>query len=207
MIPLKKITVGTIVCLSFLGLTACSSSNTQQTSTSKSNVSQHKNIKADHEELRLKFNKVKLGVKANNFKGGTSLAELKQLFGGEPNEKFDTPAGNVTLKGYRWNVDDISITIQLLNDSSIVRSISNFKFIRDANITTKDYNSLKNGMSYNKVKELLGEPDDIYQAVSSDKEELQAAWISGIQSSDSDPGINLTFENDKLTNKQQHGLK
>ncbi|MBW1571133.1 hypothetical protein H7F43_14510, partial [Streptococcus sp. SPC0] len=54
MIPLKKITVGTIVCLSFLGLTACSSSNTQQTSTSKSNVSQHKNIKADHEELRLK---------------------------------------------------------------------------------------------------------------------------------------------------------
>ncbi|HEN4396809.1 TPA: DUF3862 domain-containing protein, partial [Streptococcus agalactiae] len=56
-------------------------------------------------------------------------------------------------------------------------------------------------------KELLGEPDDISQAVSSDKEELQAAWISGIQSSDSDPGINLTFENDKLTNKQQHGLK
>ncbi|MFH7304568.1 DUF3862 domain-containing protein [Streptococcus agalactiae] len=33
--------------------------------------------------------------------------------------------------------------------------MSNFKFIRDANITTKDYNSLKNGMSYNKFVQLV----------------------------------------------------
>ncbi|MFS6294969.1 DUF3862 domain-containing protein [Streptococcus agalactiae] len=71
----------------------------------------------------------------------------------------------------------------------------------------KGFYSLFKTLQQNQVKELLGEPDDISQAVSSDKEELQAAWISGIQSSDSDPGINLTFENDKLTNKQQHGLK
>lgn len=199
----KRISIITGLCLTILTLGACSSqsqSNKTETTTSTTQLQT-----AKHQDVRFNVDKIKVGSKDENFKGGSSLAELKSLFG-EPAKQFDTPAGDVTLKGYTWTFDNVSVTAQLLEDSTIVRTINNFQFVRDAKITQKQYNKLENGISFTQVKDILGVPDTLSEAISSDKAELQASWTSGIKSSTSNPNITLTFENGQLTSKTQVGL-
>ncbi|VEF06028.1 lipoprotein [Streptococcus equi subsp. zooepidemicus] len=162
--------------------------------------------KAEHQDIRAKMEKVKLATASTDFKGGTSLEELIAIFE-QPTQHEEKPAGSVKLDSYTWQFDHVTVNINLYENSSIVKTIANFAFIRDLALSLKDYNSLKKGMTYDEVKQLLTEPDNYSQANSSEKETIQAIWISGLKAQTQGANIALTFENNQLTEMSQVGLE
>lgn len=184
-------------------LNACSKQDNVKTITADTSA---QTFTAPHEDIRLKFDTIKVASADSDFIGGSSLEELKSLFG-EPVSSEDIPAGSVTLNSYKWSFDNITINVQLYKDSTIGRAISNFSFIRKETITKKEYNQLKDGISYSEAIKILGEPDDLSQVSSSDNETIQALWGSNIQSSASSANISLIFENKTLVKKTSSGLE
>ncbi|MDB8629630.1 DUF3862 domain-containing protein [Streptococcus mutans] len=162
--------------------------------------------KTENLDFRLSFNKIKVTTDQNHFSGGTSIEQLRQWFG-DPNKSEQRNAGNITLDSYTWVKDGAVINAQLYKNSTVARSISNFSFSREAKIGKEDYNELKIGESYKKVVEKLGEPDVLSQSMSSDKEEMQTVWSSGIKTKSSSATIVLYFENGLLKNKTQKDLE
>lgn len=198
---IKQILKLSTLFLCAMTLIACSKQ--EQTPETTSSVPSQQ-IVAKHSDVRLKFNEIVLAKADQEFKGGTNLAKLKELFG-EPASHEQTPAGDVTLDVYHWKFEHVDVIVQLYQDSAIVRSISNFYFIRDPKIDVKTFEKLTDGMTYRQAVDLLGEPDVLSQAVSSDKEELQALWVSGLKTEDQ-AQIQLLFENNALKTKKQSGL-
>lgn len=198
---MKKLLLFSATLLLSLGLAACGQDKSSDET--KSSV-QSQQIVAKHSDVRLKFNQITLAKADQEFKGGTNLARLKELFG-EPAKHETVPAGDVTLDVYSWQFDYVDLNVQLYQDSAVVRSISNFYFIRDPKISLKDFEELKEGMTYTQVLDKLGEPDVMSQAVSSDKEDLQAIWVSGLKT-DNQAQIQLLFENNTLKTFNQTGL-
>lgn len=205
MMKMKK--TGLVILLAALtvNLAACSSKQSKKTSNEplQTNTVIKKN---DHQDVRLKFNQIKTAKAADQFKGGTSLEQLKALFG-EPVKQEQVPAGDVMLDSYTWRFDSVEVSAQLFQDSTIARSISNFKFDRKATITKVAYDKLASGVTYAQAVEFLGEPDMISETSSSDKESLQAIWVSGLKTNAEDAQISLTFEKNTLTEKTQKGLE
>lgn len=199
---MKKFFLFTATLLLASGLAACGQGN-KKTDTASSVKPQE--IVAKHTDVRSNFNKITLAKADQEFKGGTNLATLKELFG-EPASHEQAPAGDVTLDVYTWNFEAVSVNVQLYEDSAIVRSISNFYYIREPKHTLKTFEQLAEGMTYTQAVETLGEPDVLSQAISSDKEEIQAIWVSGLKT-DNQAQIQLLFENNTLKTKNQFGLK
>lgn len=198
----KKTIIIASILFSLLGLSACSSK--PKVTDIKSDTSAQV-FKSKNEDIRLKFNTIHLANAASEFKGGTSLEELKNLYG-EPKSQEDIPAGDVTVNSYSWEVNGVTINAQLFDNSAIGKAISNFSFIRKETITKKMYDSINKDSSYESVVALLGEPDDYSQSSSSEKEELRAIWGSGIKSKTKGATITLVFENGKLSDKKSSGL-
>lgn len=162
--------------------------------------------KTENLDFRLAFNKIKVTSNQTDFSGGSSLADLETLLG-KPDKQEQKPAGEgVTLDVYTWTKGYSSITVHLFKDSTIARSIANFRFDREGSITKADFDKLTNGMSFTKVSELLGEPDVMSQVTSSDKAEIQAGWSSGIKTDSKSPVIELTFQNDQLVEKKNNDI-
>lgn len=189
-----------------LSVAACSNKTEKSKKTDDKTVLDKKtNQVAPQQEKRLAFEKIKVASSKNQFKGGSTLEELKELYG-EPSKHEQKPAGNVKLDVYIWKFDRVEITINMFQNSTIVKSIANFAFARDLNISLKDYNKVKKGMTYNQVTKILTEPDDYTMATSSDRDQIQAIWISGLKSNVRGANITLVFENDKLVTMSQKGL-
>lgn len=198
---MKKLLLFSASLLVSLSLAACGQ---DKSSGDNGSSVQSQQIVAKHSDVRLKFNKIVLAKADKEFKGGTNLAQLKELFG-EPVKHETVPAGDVSLDVYSWQFDYVNLNVQLYQDNAVVRSISNFYFIRDPKIGLKDYDELKEGMTYTQVIDRLGEPDVLSQAVSSDKEDIQAIWVSGLKT-DNQAQIQMIFENNTLKLKNQTGL-
>lgn len=199
---MKKLFLFSTTLLLSATLAACST--TDKTTETSSSV-QPQQIVAKHSDVRLKFNQITLAKADQEFQGGTNLATLKELFG-EPASHEQAPAGDVTLDVYTWQFEHVEVSVQLYQDNAIVRTISNFYFIRDPKIDVKTFEKVTDGMTYTQAVDLLGEPDVLSQAVSSEKEELQALWVSGLKT-DNQAQIQLLFENNALKTKNQTGLK
>ncbi|MFC5631603.1 MULTISPECIES: DUF3862 domain-containing protein [Streptococcus] len=199
----------------FLCLSACSSKKDTEVKTVENVTLDTNVVKKDttpiHQDIRLKFNDIQLASAANEFKGGTNLEGLKNLFG-EPMSHETVPAGSVSVDLYTWNFDQVSLRVHIYQDSSIVRSISNFQFNREETITKSDVDALKisqeniPGDSFKAISDKLGQPDVMSQAVSSEKEEIQAVWTSGLKT-DSGATLILDFENNALVRVEQNGIK
>lgn len=61
-------------------------------------------------------------------------------------------------------------------------------------------------MTYNQVTKILTEPDDFTMASSSERDQIQAIWISGLKTNNRSANITLIFENDKLVSMSQKSL-
>ncbi|MGT2887255.1 DUF3862 domain-containing protein [Streptococcus didelphis] len=204
----KKLLPVFLLSLSCLSLGACKTKENhpkKADSDNKPALNFQKKEETAHLDKRTSFEKIKVANAQGDFKGGSSLEDLKALYG-EPSEHQEKPAGNVTLNAYTWVFDRVRIQANLFENSTIVKSISNFAYDRDYIISLKKYNQIKKGMSYSQVTSILTEPDDYTQASSSDKEQLQAIWISGLKATDKGANITLLFENNQLVEKSQKGL-
>ncbi|MGT2925879.1 DUF3862 domain-containing protein [Streptococcus cuniculipharyngis] len=206
----KKMSLVSLVFLALL-LSACSSQAKKATTKPSLEVNQSwitKPSVPNHEDVRMKFEQIRLGTEANEFQGGSNLEELKALFG-EPSGHETKQAGeNVTIDAYTWTFDDVVLAVQQYKDSAISRSISNFQFTREERITLDDYKALTEGMTFEQVVEKFGKPDVMAQVVSTGKAETQAIWSSGLKkgANVSNANIQLIFEQGVLTKKSQNGL-
>ncbi|WP_438835270.1 DUF3862 domain-containing protein [Streptococcus pluranimalium] len=205
----KKLLLITTITLALISLSACSSNKNTKPKTNKEALTtlQSKTEPQQDPQVRLKFNDIKTATAANDFKGGTPLEQIKALYG-EPKSHTTKPAGDVTLDVYTWDVDGVKISAQLFEDSTIARAISNFAFDRKQTVTKKIYDEkLPNDLTFTEVTEIIGQPDVMSQAVSSDGEQLQALWSSNLKGKDNTRQIELIFKNGKLSEKSQKGLE
>lgn len=205
----KKLLLITTITLALISLSACSSNKNTKPKTNKETLTtlQSKTEPQQDPQVRLKFNNIKTATAANDFKGGTPLEQIKALYG-EPKSHTTKPAGDVTLDVYTWDVDGVIISAQLFEDSTIARAISNFAFDRKQTVTKKIYDEkLPNDLTFTEVTEIIGQPDVMSQAVSSDGEQLQALWSSNLKGKDNTRQIELIFKNGKLSEKSQKGLE
>ncbi|MEQ9763655.1 DUF3862 domain-containing protein [Streptococcus jiangjianxini] len=205
----KKILPVATLSLALISLAACSTNKDANPNAKKKELTtiQSKSEPRQDPQVRLKFNDIKTATAANDFKGGTSLEQVKALYG-EPKSHTTKPAGDVTLDVYTWEIDGATISVQLFEDSTIARAISNFAFERKQTITKKIYDDkLPNDLTFTEVTEILGQPDVMSQAVSSDGEQLQALWSSNLKGKDNTRQIELIFKNGKLSKKSQNGLE
>ncbi|WP_438838496.1 DUF3862 domain-containing protein [Streptococcus pluranimalium] len=205
----KKLLLITTITLALISLSACSSNKNTKPQTNKESLTtlQSKTEPQQDPQVRLKFNNIKTATAANDFKGGTPLEQIKALYG-EPKSHITKPAGDVTLDVYTWDVDGVIISAQLFEDSTIARAISNFAFDRKQTVTKKIYDEkLPNDLTFTEVTEIIGQPDVMSQAVSSDGEQLQALWSSNLKGKDNTRQIELIFKNGKLSEKSQKGLE
>ncbi|MCS4487471.1 DUF3862 domain-containing protein [Streptococcus sciuri] len=203
---MKKLGRLILVCVFSAGLVACTPQ--KQSQTNSSTVTKVSNVPVKHQDVRLAFNNITLGTVDSNFTGGTNLEQLKAMFG-DPAQTFQTPAGDVTLDGYTWQFDSVTVTVYLLHDSAISRSISNFNFIRYNTITPDKIAKITDNMTFQQAIDLLGQPDTYSESSSSEHVKLQAIWISGIKGTDNKttPQITLDFINNQLTHKSIVGIK
>ena len=205
----KKLLPITTITLALISLSACSSNKNTKPQANKEalNTLQSKTEPQQDPQVRLKFNDIKTATAADDFKGGTPLEQIKALYG-EPKSHETKPAGDVTLDVYTWDVDGVIISAQLFEDSTIARAISNFAFDRKQTVTKKIYDEkLPNDLTFTEVTEIIGQPDVMSQAVSSDGEQLQALWSSNLKGKDNTRQIELIFKNGKLSEKSQKGLE
>lgn len=205
----KKLLLITTITLALISLSACSSNKNTKPQANKEalNTLQSKTEPQQDPQVRLKFNDIKTATAADDFKGGTPLEQIKALYG-EPKSHTTKPAGDVTLDVYTWDVDGVIISAQLFEDSTIARAISNFAFDRKQTVTKKNYDEkLPNDLTFTEVTEIIGQPDVMSQAVSSDGEQLQALWSSNLKGKDNTRQIELIFKNGKLSEKSQKGLE
>lgn len=205
----KKLLLITTITLALISLSACSSNKNTKPQANKEalNTLQSKTEPQQDPQVRLKFNDIKTATAADDFQGGTPLEQIKALYG-EPKSHTTKPAGDVTLDVYTWDVDGVIISAQLFEDSTIARAISNFAFNRKQTVTKKIYDEkLPNDLTFTEVTEIIGQPDVMSQAVSSDGEQLQALWSSNLKGKDNTRQIELIFKNGKLSEKSQKGLE
>ncbi|MGT2742185.1 DUF3862 domain-containing protein [Streptococcus plurextorum] len=208
---MKKLLQSLALLTALAGLTACKPTEKKEATKTQLDTSI---IKQDttpaHQDIRLKFNDIKVANAAENFVGGTNLATLKEMFG-EPAEHQSVPAGEVTLEQYIWKFDQVSVSIHLFQDSTIVRSISNFRFNREEIVSKSDVDALKitngeqTGDTFKAISDKFGQPDVMSQANSSDIEEIRAIWSSGLKT-EKGATLILTFKNNHLTNVEQTGI-
>ena len=159
-----------------------------------------------HGNVRQNFDKITMANASQEFSGGSNLDSLKGWFG-EPSSTSQEQAGDAKLDVYNWQYDNVVVTAKLFNNSTVVKSISNFSYVRDPKITLKMYENLKNGTSYDDAVKTLGTPDVYSIAVSSDATMTQALWSSNLVAKKGETGsLTLNFKNGALENKSQANL-
>ena len=203
---MKKFLSLTVLGVSLVSVAACGNSSSKTETKGSLDNEASKIITVKHGNVRQNFDKIIMANASQEFSGGSNLDSLKGLFG-EPTSTSQEQAGDATLDVYNWQYDNVVVTAKLFNNSTVVKSISTFSYVRDSKITLKMYEDLKNGTSYDNVVKTLGVPDVYSIAVSSDATMTQALWSSNLVTKKGKTGsLTLNFKNGTLENKSQENL-
>jgi len=183
--------------LLILGLVGCSSKTVEKNDTAS-------NPPAATEEKTAEEKKTDTKVTYENFlkiNMGTKYDEVKNILGDGKEESSSEVAG-IKTSLYSWNGSGISnVTITIQNDEVTAKAQAGLESM-DAKITLDKYNQVKEGMTYDVVKGILGEGQILSQTKIMDMEAVIYAWINKDGSN-----ANFTFSNGKLEMKAQFNLK
>lgn len=149
----------------------------------------------DHEQSKISYDNFL------NIKMGMSYDDVKNILGDGIEISCSEFSGNKTTI-YEYDGKGISnITITLNNNSVTSKTQLGLKS-NNSNISLTDYNKVKNGMSYDKVKELIGEGQLTTESSIMDSTSYIYSYINKDGSN-----ANFTFDNSGLTMKAQYNLK
>lgn len=191
---MKKLLSLTVLGLSLFTLAACGKSSSKTETKGSLDNEASKILTVKHGNVRQNFDKITMANASQEFSGGSNLDSLKGWFG-EPSSTSQEQAGDAKLDVYNWQYDNVVVTAKLFNNSTVVKSISNFSYVRDPKITLKMYENLKNGTSYDDAVKTLGTPDVYSIAVSSDATMTQALWSSNLVAKKGETGsLTLNFK-------------
>lgn len=203
---MKKLLSLTVLGLSLFTLAACGNSSSKTETKGSLDNEASKILTVKHGNVRQTLIRLPWQMLLRIFLEDRNLDSLKGWFG-EPTSTSQEQAGDAKLDVYNWQYDNVVVTAKLFNNSTVVKSISNFSYVRDPKITLKMYEDLKNGTSYDNAVKTLGAPDVYSIAVSSDATMTQALWSSNLVAKKGETGsLTLNFKNGALENKSQANL-
>lgn len=191
---LSMITGGLLI----LGLVGCSSKTVEIQNDAASNpptVTEEKPIEEKKTDTKVSYeNFLKINM-------GAKYDEVKNILGDGKEESSSEVAG-IKTNLYSWNGSGISnLTITMQNDEVTAKAQAGLESM-DAKITLDKYNQVKEGMTYDEVKGILGEGQILSQTKIMDMEAIIYAWINKDGSN-----ANFTFSDGKLEMKAQFNLK
>jgi len=186
---LSMITGGLLI----LGLVGCSSKTVEtQNDTASNSPAVTEEKKTDTKVTYENFLKINMGAKYD---------EVKNILGDGKEESSSEVAG-IKTNLYSWNGSGISnLTITMQNDEVTAKAQAGLESM-DAKITLDKYNQVKEGMTYDEVKGILGEGQILSQTKIMDMEAIIYAWINKDGSN-----ADFTFSDGKLEMKAQFNLK
>jgi hypothetical protein len=207
----KKVALISAVVIAGLSLSACSSSNNENSSAKSTQTSKKKSNSVDktisqNKELRSKFDKIKVGDLMSQGKGGDTEKQVKALLG-SPNSTTSSKTEGIKTSGASWTKGKVTITVAYVDKHAISKMITGFKWAgRPAKLDKKSFDAIADGSTYKSVIKKYGEPDGLDESLIMGKKTVSATWLTGVKG---DTGANavLTFTNNKLTDKTQTDLK
>lgn len=166
------------------------SNNTQQNS--KDENKDKKEEKTDNKVNYENFLKIEMG---------SSYQDVVTLIG-EGKEQTSSETNGMKTIIYTWNGDGISnMNVTIQQDKVVAKAQAGLESM-DAGITLEKYDTIKEGMTYSEIKEILGEG----QLVSVTKIlDIKSEMYSYVNKDGSN--ANFTFSSDSLSVKAQFGLE
>ncbi|MCB1023473.1 MAG: DUF3862 domain-containing protein [Acidobacteria bacterium] len=176
-----------------------SSDTTKSDTTSSDTKSDTKSTSGNSGNLTLdNFNKLKAGMKYD---------EVVKILGSEGSETSSSTIGNIELKSFKWEGDKFArIYVNFKNDEMTSKSQSGLgssSSAGDADITKAKYDEIKNGMSYDEVKKIIGSEGEQNSSSSSGSSTYSSYTWKGANYS----RISISLKDDKVTSKRQSNLK
>ncbi|MEZ5344187.1 MAG: DUF3862 domain-containing protein [Pyrinomonadaceae bacterium] len=175
------------------------SSDTTTTSTPAETSSDSSSTSSGSGNLTLdNFNKLKAGMK---------YEEVVKILGSEGSETSSSSVGKIELKSYKWEGDKFArIYANFRNDELTSKSQSGLGSSSgsgEADITKAKYDQIKNDMSYEEVKKIIGSEGEQNSSSSSGSSTYSSYTWKGPNYS----RISISLKDDKVTSKRQSNLK
>lgn len=162
--------------------------------------------------LKSNFDKIALGDILSNGDGGTSLEEVKGIFG-EPDSTSETSLEGQTAKTMTWGGPkggDLmsSIVISFSNDKAVSKAVTGLKVKKHDKVTLEQFNAVATDGSFSEdqAKQEFGEPDGISDTLVNGAKQSMLSWTKNVNG---DPGanFNITFDNGAATSKSNISMK
>ncbi|WP_334333365.1 DUF3862 domain-containing protein [Companilactobacillus sp. HBUAS59544] len=165
---------------------------------------QRKNLKSQEKaekspSLITKYNSIKTGNK------GYSKKVIYKLLGNPVETQVQSnEISNVTWKG---RADESTVTIQITfeNGHAVSKSIQGLDIDREKTLTLADYQKLNIGDSYNRVVNLLGDPDD-YSDINGVRTLTYVSDLSELDPTQN-ASIQIKLSHNQIVAKSQTNLK
>lgn len=149
--------------------------------------------------------------KFNKIKNGMTYDEVKSIIGSEGTVSSESgeKGSEYHTAIYEWETDGLfsaaNFTFQggkLINKSQMGVTESS-----DVTITLDEFNKINNGMTYEEVVKIIGGDGNLLSESGEKGTEYYTVMYEYSGEGDLGANANFTFQNDKLQNKSQFGLK
>lgn len=162
--------------------------------------------------LKSNFDKIALGDILSNGDGGTSLEEVKGVFG-EPDSTSETNLEGQTAKMMTWGSPkggDLmsSIVISFSNDKAVSKAVTGLKVGKHDKATLEQFNAIATDGSFSEdqAKQEFGEPDGISDSIINGQKQSMLTWTKNVNG-DAGANFNITFDGGTATSKSQLNMK
>ena len=185
-----------IIIVPIAACTACSNgdsdeaanTNSEKPSTTTETPKKEEDTKVTYEN----FLKIKMGA---------SLADVESILGKGTEESSSDDSGIKTVM-YSWNGPGISNMEVTIQNNAVTDKAQSGLAPNNAKVSLDKYNQVKEGMTYDQVKGILGEGQVTSQANIMDAESITYSWINNNGSN-----MDCIFLGGKMSTKAQAGLK
>lgn len=171
---------------------ATSGSGSSSTPVSKPSSGQTSAPKDNKKYSYDKFMKVSMGM---------TYDQVKAILG-DGTEESSSGDGDTKTVSYSWKNDDGGNISVMIQGNKVITKAQAFLKSMDAKVTMDKYNKIKNGMTYDQVKTILGEGQLTSQTeIVGIKDEIYE-WINS-----DGANMSVTFQGGKVDTKAQFQLK
>lgn len=163
-------------------------------------------------KLKDNFDKIALGDILNSGEGGSTLEEVKGIFG-EPDSSSETNIEGQTAKMMTWGDPkggDLmsSIVVSFSNDKAVSKAVTGLKVAKHDKVTLEQFNSVTTDGSFSEdqAKQKFGEPDGISDTLVNGAKQSMLTWTKNVNG-DMGANFNITFDNGVATSKSNISMK
>lgn len=167
---------------------------------------------AEQTSLKDNFDKVVIGDIFNGGEGGSSLEEVKAVFG-EPDSTSETNIEGQTAKMMTWGGlkgGDImsSIVVSFSNDKAVSKAVTGLKVDKHDKATLEQFNAVATDgtFSEDQARQQFGEPDGISDSLVNGQKQSLLTWSKNV-AGDAGANFNITFDGGTATSKAQLNMK